>query len=436
MSSQMPPPPPPPPLPACSSPPPPPPPDAPPPPCAPLPLPPPPPPPPPPPESLPPQPLASVDQVVALLHSLIPADVWRAEWRLLSGEGHEAAVRRLLEFHEAVVAPVAAVFSYALPSEGALRAVAWHAPHGVVELGAGSGLWTMLLRRRGVRVHAYDRDRFQRARGVQTFSAVSNGGPAVAAMHPACALLLCWPPLELECAAAYAAASDGVNLMAAEALSHFRGDTLLYVGEWAQATGVLAHLSWRTACGHTAGATFQSAVERDWWLLEVVATPRWPGLGDRLYVFRRRWDDARGAESGTGGEQKEEEEHWRGGAGEAGAGVLLDSGSSGSTEQSGAAPMLSGERGSGEPTHGAAPSTRGRGPAAAEEEEGDHCKSMAIGPLLRRLPQEGLTQPAAIGAAVALLAASPPPPLNVHGQGCAGGTVGQSRKAGAKSPSE
>ena len=72
----------------------------------------------------------------------------------------------------------------------------------------------------------------------------------------------------------------------------------------------------------------------------------------------------------------------------------------------------------------------------AEEEEGDHCKSMAIGPLLRRLPQEGLTQPAAIAAAVALLAAAPPPPLNVHGQGCAGGTVGQSRKAGAKSPSE
>ncbi|KAL1496150.1 hypothetical protein AB1Y20_014769 [Prymnesium parvum] len=231
------------------------------------------------------------DQLAALLHSLIPPEVRRADWQLRGGsEPTEDAIRTLLEFHEAVVGPVCAAFAYALPCDAALRAIAARAPRGVVEVGAGTGLWASLLREYGVVVHAYDRAEFQRARGVETFTFVRDGGHEAAAAHSECALLLCWPALELECAAEYGAAgaASAPNMMASDALQCFQGDTVIYVGESAGATGFLAHLSWRTACGHTAGPVFQRKLEEGWNLVELVKTPRWPGLGDKLYIFHRK----------------------------------------------------------------------------------------------------------------------------------------------------
>ena len=137
--------------------------------------------------------------LAALLHALVPPSVVRAEAQILAGHATEEAVRRLLEFHQGVVGPVSAVFAFALPSEAALAAVARWSPGGVVELGAGEGLWAWLLRRRGVAVHAYDavtRCPYDGSWG----STVMTGGPMEAACHPGCSLLLCWPPLELECA--------------------------------------------------------------------------------------------------------------------------------------------------------------------------------------------------------------------------------------------
>src|SRR5262249_5941606 len=81
----------------------------------------------------------------------------------------------------------------------ALHAVAGVGP--IVEMGAGTGYWTALLRRRGVDVVAYDR-----APGVGcSWNGDGAGGPVLhtrglvgepeaLARHPRRSLLLVWPP--------------------------------------------------------------------------------------------------------------------------------------------------------------------------------------------------------------------------------------------------
>ena len=77
--------------------------------------------------------------------------------------------------------------------------------------------------------------------------------------------------------------------MAVEELAAFHGTTLIYVGEWRGHTGLLSALSDRTAeYGQTGGEVFQTAVEREWELLESVRLPRWPGFTDRMLVFKRK----------------------------------------------------------------------------------------------------------------------------------------------------
>ena len=217
---------------------------------------------------------ASVDAAWHALQSQIPKSVRAAERALAAGTGSEADLRALLEFHQDFVTPLCEAFANALPCEHALSAIAYYSPAGVCEIGAGGGLWARLLRARGVEVHAYDLET-----PALPWSTVTRGASWRSELHPACSLLLCWPPLE-----------DGVdapNAMAFDALQDYDGDTLLYVGERPAAVGLLSTLSWRTAAGHTAGARFHGALDAGWTLVEVVRLPRWPGFADALYVFRR-----------------------------------------------------------------------------------------------------------------------------------------------------
>jgi hypothetical protein len=47
-------------------------------------------------------------------------------------------------------------YAFALPSDDALDAIVRSAPHGIVELGAGTGYWAALLEQRGADVVAFD----------------------------------------------------------------------------------------------------------------------------------------------------------------------------------------------------------------------------------------------------------------------------------------
>jgi hypothetical protein len=147
------------------------------------------------------------DQVSALLLSIIPTGVFRAQWVLLNScttdDEREKAMRILLEFHQTWVSPITESFSYGLPSRNALDAIARHAPKGIFEVGAGNGLWAELLRLHGVSVRAIDDGIRHDGCPIRPFGEITGVAPDRApdsSAHAAvgAGLLLCWSPLELE----------------------------------------------------------------------------------------------------------------------------------------------------------------------------------------------------------------------------------------------
>jgi len=153
-------------------------------------------------------------------------------------------------------------YAFAIPTEAALDAVARYAP--IVELGAGTGYWTYLLRRRGVDCVAYDLappDRQPNPNRLRplTWTHVDRGDVGVLAGHAERTLFLCWPSYR--------------DPFAARALAAYVGTRLIYVGE--------------PAGGHTADDDFFSLLARDWQAAENVALPNWPGTRDLLTVYRR-----------------------------------------------------------------------------------------------------------------------------------------------------
>ena len=247
-----------------------------------------------------------------------------------------------------VVAPTRRAFSWAVPTREALAAVERHSGGHLLEMGAGTGLWTALLRARGVieRVDAVDvapcdgadinghhavfstenvaaalanpppfatvrvgtpEDARSWERTASSSDVSSNddknergserGSASTVPRRPSefeseseplaapRALLLCWPPREERQSADVPAA---VSLMARRALARFRGDAVLYVGEAPEPDGDEAS---RNARGATAGPAFHAELLAGWRRVESVPLPRWPGAADSLTVWRRRAQD-------------------------------------------------------------------------------------------------------------------------------------------------
>jgi len=161
---------------------------------------------------------------------------------------------------------LASTFSWAIPTEPALAVLARHAP--LVECGAGMGYWSALLQSRGVDAIAYDLlppggesgNAYHRA-GRRPWTEVRQASAAAAARrHRERALFLCWPPYDDD-AASYAA------------LRAYRGDVAIHVGERDE--------------GATGSVRFHRELRLNWTLVEEVDLPHWPGLQDRLMVYRR-----------------------------------------------------------------------------------------------------------------------------------------------------
>ncbi len=158
-------------------------------------------------------------------------------------------------------------FAWAIPGEGALAAIAAHAP--ILEVGAGSGYWAYELAKRGVDIVATDPEPgptqpapdadhgyvFEKA----WHPVVRMDGLAALKAHPGRTLLLVWP--------CYSRPWSG------EVLAAYGGDVVLFVGE---AVG-----------GCTGDEQFHALLgerfdeERD------VPIPQWWGIHDRLFVYRR-----------------------------------------------------------------------------------------------------------------------------------------------------
>jgi len=170
-------------------------------------------------------------------------------------------------------------YSWSVPTPAAIAKIAaFVEDRRLLEVGAGSGLWAKLLSEVGVTVTAtddgswsagtegvkkslpsgfsVDRGRFYPVQQVDGAGAVRRH-----ADHEA--LLLCWPPYE--------------RPLAIEALSAFRGDELVYIGDW--------------KC--TADDFFRVELATAWQLVETVSLPTWPGINDTVYLYRRRlWNES------------------------------------------------------------------------------------------------------------------------------------------------
>lgn len=152
------------------------------------------------------------------------------------------------------------LYSYAVPSEPALLRLAAEAP--LLEIGAGTGYWAYLLRRRSVVVHAYDirlaRDDNDYHGHSPAWTRVERGGPEAAANHAGSALFLCYPP---------------PGNMALQVLNFFPGNRVLLVGEWS---------------GDTASQKFQEKLMQTFELVDTVPLPNWADTAAALSVWQRR----------------------------------------------------------------------------------------------------------------------------------------------------
>lgn len=192
-------------------------------------------------------------------------DAWRSGGRTphsLDAIGDD--VKHFIYARDALVAR----YAWAIPDNDALALIARYAP--VIEIGAGTGYWALLLRERGVDVLAYDIEppttdahansyhRNELAVGT-AWTEVLPGGPDMAAAHPERALFLCWPPYD--------------EPMAAQCVRAYTGDTLIYIGEMAG--------------GCTGDDDFHTLLATEWeergrrWL------PQWRGIHDGLFIYTR-----------------------------------------------------------------------------------------------------------------------------------------------------
>ena len=225
-----------------------------------------------------------------------------------------------------VVATTRRAFSWAVPTREALDLVERHAGGYVLEMGAGTGFWTALLRARGnvSRIDAVDLapcdgyehnghhavqwqiGQTKKSANPPPFARVTRGTPedvlGFGTERPS-ALFLCWPPRERD---------DGETIddkdktpeeadrMAIRALERFDGDAVLYVGEaplYSPSSNIHGEAIGSTRSfsrGATAGPAFHKELHKEWRQVESVPLPNWPGASDSLTVWRRR-----GAESGA-----------------------------------------------------------------------------------------------------------------------------------------
>ena len=151
-------------------------------------------------------------------------------------------------------------YSWAVPNKRAIRTIAKYSP--IIEIGAGTGYWAMLLKKHGVDIIAYDLYPFKENlyhNSTQWFP-VKKGSFKILEDYSRRNLFLCWPFYN--------------DIMALECLKEFKGDILIYIGEKIN--------------GCNATNEFFEDLEKRFKLIKKVNIPQWWRLYDYLTVWKRR----------------------------------------------------------------------------------------------------------------------------------------------------
>jgi hypothetical protein len=153
-------------------------------------------------------------------------------------------------------------YAWAIPNQQAIDTLVEHSP--LIEVGAGRGYWAALAAAQGADILAFDptpperegSTRWHREAG--TFFNVARADLEIVRSYPDRSLFLCWPPFR----------SD----VALKTLRSYKGQTVIYVGD----------------DGRDAGTPqFRAELASQFSCTRVVDIPRWPGIDDRLEVWRR-----------------------------------------------------------------------------------------------------------------------------------------------------
>ena len=159
-------------------------------------------------------------------------------------------------------------YSWAIPNDAALRAIAAEGP--VIEVGAGAGYWAYCLRAMGADVIATDPD--PAPSSTNTWCKRSAPWTALEKLTAVKAarrysdrtLFLCWPPI--------GGRKENIGNYASRAVKAYHragGKTVIYVGER----------------GDGCTGSFD---ESQWTREREVEIPQWPGLHDDLTIWRRK----------------------------------------------------------------------------------------------------------------------------------------------------
>jgi hypothetical protein len=153
-------------------------------------------------------------------------------------------------------------YAWAIPNQEAIATLVQYSP--LIESGAGRGYWAALAAAEGADILAFDPNPPDRE-GVNSwhrqsgmFFNVGRANLEIVSRHPDRTLFLCWPPFN----------SDA----ALRTLRHYKGKTVIYVGDEGRDAGT---------------PQFRAELAAHFTRLQVVDIPRWPGINDRLEVWRR-----------------------------------------------------------------------------------------------------------------------------------------------------
>lgn len=149
-------------------------------------------------------------------------------------------------------------FSWAIPTEEAIKAIAELEP--IVEIGAGTGYWGWLLRQCGAHVKLYDRKPKKNYWIEGMWTGVIEGTERNAKRYPDHALMLCWPLYD--------------HPMAFKCLERYKGDTVIYVGE--------------SYGGCTADDAFHKMLGERFAQVTEIEIPRWYGIKDAVEIWKRK----------------------------------------------------------------------------------------------------------------------------------------------------
>ncbi|WP_155300557.1 hypothetical protein [Deinococcus kurensis] len=153
-------------------------------------------------------------------------------------------------------------YAWSIPSPEALSAAAHFSGGRILDVGAGNGYWASLLADLGVDVLATDLHPVPNGYmgAAQHYPVQVMDAAEAAAAHPDRTLMMSWPPLD--------------DPMGARALEAYRGDRVIYLGEWGGACGT--------------PALFR-ALNTEWeHVPSAAAIPRWTGMNDRLVLLNRK----------------------------------------------------------------------------------------------------------------------------------------------------